>query len=97
MGEKYISPFYVLGNSQFLLTFEINQFSVLNWEISKYCQSVTLLIKLIVFFFICEIFLFAKSKISQVIAKYQSAPLTQPGKIKLRNLTPNQLNLAWVN
>ena len=47
MGEK---PFYVLGNSQFLLTFEINQFSVLNWEMSKYCQSVTLLIKLIAFF-----------------------------------------------
>ena len=48
MGEK---PFYVLGNSQFLLTFEINQFSVLNWEMSKYCQSVTLFIKLIVLFF----------------------------------------------
>ena len=69
MGEK---PFYVLGNSQFLLTFEINQFSVLNWKMSKFCHYATLLIKLIVIFIIPEIFLFAKSKISQVITKYQS-------------------------
>ena len=64
---------------------------------SKFCHYATLLIKLIVIFIIPEIFLFAKSKISQVITKYQNAPLTQPCKIKLRNLNANQLNLAWVN